>query len=118
MSINITSDNGMLTIKNFEKLIGKSFVLPNFYGYHVIEASEYISPITSNCMYIVTLQPSHNQINTSFSLYRDIKENEDGYRLYNIDYADYTIIKLESLKDIRAFSDTLQKELEWISKKT
>jgi hypothetical protein len=107
----------MLTIKNFEKLKGVTIVLPNFLGYNIIEAKQYISPVRNEWMYVVKLKPSHNHKDISFSLYRNINKKEDGYRLYNSDTADYSIIKLESFKNMRTFSDIIQKELEWISNK-
>ena len=47
-----------------------------------------------------------------FALYRDITKKEKGYRMYNNVLMDYTIVKLESLKDMRKFTAVLKTQLE------
>ena len=41
-----------------------------------------------------------------------ITKKEKGYRMYNNVLMDYTIVKLESLKDMRKFTDVLKTQLE------
>lgn len=108
----------MLTIKNFEKLKGRTFVIMSVYlAYTIIEAKPYISPVRNDWMYAIKLKSQSNNKEISFSLYRTVNKNEDGYRLYNTITGDYSIIKLESFKDMRTFTAILQKELEWINQK-
>lgn len=114
----------MLTIKNFEKLKGSTVISPHqstsTWGYDIIEAKQYISPVRNEWMYVVKLKSfnrrsKHNDV--GFSLYRAVNKKEVGYRLYNTGTGDYSIIKLESFKDMRTFTAILQKELEWINQK-
>lgn len=106
----------MLTIKNFEKLKGRTFVFMYGLAYTIIEAKPYISPVRNDWMYAIKLKSQSNK-EISFSLYRAVNKKEDGYRLYNTITGDYSIIKLESFKDMRTFTAILQKELEWINQK-
>ena len=55
---------------------------------------------------------THSGNEVMFALYRDITKKEKGYRMYNNVLMDYTIVKLESLKDMRKFTDVLKTQLE------
>ena len=101
----------MLTIKNFDVLKGRTFVMPNQWGYLVIKAGEYISPVRGEYMYILKLKPSPNYKEVSFTLYRDMNKKDGGYRLYNSISGDYTIVTKKGLKDMRTFTDILKDEL-------
>jgi hypothetical protein len=101
----------MLTIKNFDVLKGRTFVMPNMWGYTVISTNEYVSPIRGEHMYVLKLKPSPNYKEVSFTLYRDMNKKDGGYRLYNTISGDYIIVTKKGLKDMRAFTDILKKEL-------
>ena len=101
----------MLTIKNFDVLKGRSFIMPNKWGYTVIATNEYISPVRGEYMYILKLKPSPNYKEVSFTLYRDMNKKDDGYRLYNTISGDYTIVTKKGLSDMRTFTDILKDEL-------
>ena len=101
----------MLTIKNFDVLKGRSFIMPNQWGYTIIEAGEYVSPVRGECMYVLKLKTSPNYKKVSFTLYRDIETKDGGYRLYNSISGDYTIVTKKGLKDMRTFTDILKDEL-------
>ena len=101
----------MLTIKNFDVLKGRSFVISFHCGYIVSEAGEYVSPVRYDCMYVLKLKSNPSYKDVSFSLYRDMNIKDKGYRLYNSISGDYTVIKLESFKDMRTFADILENEL-------
>ena len=101
----------MLTIKNFDVLKGRSFIMPNKWGYTVIATNEYISPVRGEHMYILKLKPSPNYKEVSFTLYRDMNKKDDGYRLYNTISGDYTIVTKKGLSDMRTFTDILKDEL-------
>ena len=101
----------MLTIKNFDVLKGRSFILPNQWGYTVISTNEYISPVRGEHMYVLKLKPSPNYKEVSFTLYRDIETKDGGYRLYNSISGDYTIVTKKGLSDMRTFTDILKDEL-------
>ena len=101
----------MLTIKNFDVLKGRSFIMPGKWSYNVISANEYISPVRGEHMYVVKLKPSPNYKEVSFTLYRDIETKDGGYRLYNSISGDYTIVTKSGLKDMRTFTDILKDEL-------
>ena len=101
----------MLTIKNFDVLKGRSFIMPNKWGYTVITTNEYISPVRGEHMYILKLKPSPNYKEVSFTLYRDMNKKDGGYRLYNTISGDYTIVTKKGLSDMRTFTDILKDEL-------
>ena len=101
----------MLTIKNFDVLKGRSFIMPNKWGYIVITTNEYISPVRGEHMYVLKLKPSPNYKEVSFTLYRDMRKGDGGYRLYNTISGDYTIVTKKGLKDMRTFTDILKDEL-------
>lgn len=101
----------MLTIKNFDVLKGRSFILPNQWGYTIIEAGEYVSPVRGERMYILKLKPSPNYKEVSFTLYRNVRKKDGGYRLYNTVSGDYTIVTKKGLSDMRTFTDILKDEL-------
>ena len=101
----------MLTIKNFDVLKGRSFILPNQWGYTVISTNEYISPVRGEHMYVLKLKPSPNYKEVSFTLYRDMRKGDGGYRLYNTVSGDYTIVTKKGLSDMRTFTDILKDEL-------
>ena len=101
----------MLTIKNFDVLKGRSFIMPNQWAYTIIEAGEYVSPVRGECMYVLKLKPSPNYKEVSFTLYRDMNKKDDGYRLYNTISGDYTIVTKKGLRDMRTFTDILKDEL-------
>ena len=101
----------MLTIKNFDVLKGRSFIMPGKWSYNVISANEYISPVRGEHMYVLKLKPSPNYKEVSFTLYRDMNKKDGGYRLYNTISGDYIIVTKKGLKDMRAFTDILKKEL-------
>ena len=101
----------MLTIKNFDVLKGRSFIMPGKWSYNVISANEYVSPIRGEHMYVLKLKPSPNYKEVSFTLYRDMNKKDGGYRLYNTISGDYIIVTKKGLKDMRAFTDILKKEL-------
>ena len=101
----------MLTIKNFDVLKGRSFIMPNKWGYTVITTNEYISPVRGEHMYVLKLKPSPNYKEVSFTLYRDMRKGDGGYRLYNTISGDYTIVTKKGLRDMRTFTDILKDEL-------
>ena len=101
----------MLTIKNFDVLKGRSFIMPNKWGYTVIATNEYISPVRGEHMYVVKLTANPDYKNVSFTLYRDIETKDGGYRLYNSISGDYIIVTKKRLKDMRTFTDILKDEL-------
>ena len=101
----------MLTIKNFDVLKGRSFIMPNKWGYIVITTNEYISPVRGEHMYVVKLTANPDYKNVSFTLYRDEHQKDGGYRLYNTISGDYTIVTKKGLKDMRTFTDILKDEL-------
>ena len=101
----------MLTIKNFDVLKGRSFIMPNKWGYTVISTNEYISPVRGEHMYVLKLKPSPNYKEVSFTLYRDMRKGDGGYRLYNTISGDYTIVTKKGLSDMRTFTDILKDEL-------
>ena len=101
----------MLTIKNFDVLKGKIFVMPDFTQWTISEATTDLSPARQDPRYIVKLK-THGGKEVTFALYRDITKKEKGYRMYNNVLMDYTIVKLESLKDMRKFTDVLKTQLE------
>ena len=101
----------MLTIKNFDVLKGRSFIMPGKWSYNVISANEYISPVRGEHMYVLKLKPSPNYKEVSFTLYRDMNKKDGGYRLYNTISGDYIIVTKKGLKDMRTFTDILKDEL-------
>ena len=101
----------MLTIKNFDVLKGRSFIMPNQWGYTIIEAGEYVSPVRGEHMYVLKLKPSPNYKEVSFTLYRNVRKGDGGYRLYNSISGDYTIVTKKGLSDMRTFTDILKDEL-------
>ena len=101
----------MLTIKNFDVLKGRSFIMPNKWGYILITNNEYISPVRGEHMYVLKLKPSPNYKEVSFTLYRDMRKGDGGYRLYNTISGDYTIVTKKGLSDMRTFTDILKDEL-------
>ena len=101
----------MLTIKNFDVLKGRSFIMPGKWSYNVISANEYISPVRGEHMYVVKLTANHDYKNVSFTLYRNIETKDDGYRLYNSISGDYIIVTKKGLRDMRTFTDILKDEL-------
>ena len=101
----------MLTIKNFDVLKGRSFIMPGKWSYNVIEAFNYVSPVRGEHMYVVKLTANPDYKNVSFTLYRDIETKDGGYRLYNTISGDYTIVTKKGLKDMRTFTDILKDEL-------
>ena len=101
----------MLTIKNFDVLKGRSFIMPGKWSYNVISANEYISPVRGEHMYILKLKPSPNYKEVSFTLYRDEHQKDGGYRLYNTISGDYTIVTKKGLSDMRTFTDILKDEI-------
>ena len=101
----------MLTIKNFDVLKGRSFIMPNKWGYTVITTNEYISPVRGEHMYVLKLKPSPNYKEVSFTLYRNVRKKDGGYRLYNTVSGDYTIVTKKGLSDMRTFTDILKDEL-------
>ena len=62
-------------------------------------------------MYILKLKPSPNYKEVSFTLYRDMRKGDGGYRLYNSISGDYTIVTKKGLSDMRTFTDILKDEL-------
>ena len=101
----------MLTIKNFDVLKGRSFIMPNQWGYTIISTNEYISPVRGEHMYVLKLKPSPNYKEVSFTLYRNVRKKDGGYRLYNTVSGDYTIVTKKGLSDMRTFTDILKDEL-------
>ena len=101
----------MLTIKNFDVLKGRSFIMPNQWGYTIIEAGEYVSLVRGEHMYVLKLKPSPNYKEVSFTLYRNVRKKDGGYRLYNTVSGDYTIVTKKGLSDMRTFTDILKDEL-------
>jgi hypothetical protein len=101
----------MLTIKNFDVLKGRTFVMPNMWAYTVIEAGEDVSSVRREAMYSVKLKSNQNQKDVRFALYRDMSIKEGGYRLYNSIDADYIIVTKKGLIDMRKFTDILKDEL-------
>ena len=101
----------MLTIERFNILVGKIFVMPDFTSWTISEATTDLSPARQDARYIVKLK-THGGKEVTFALYRDITKKEKGYRMYNNVLMDYTIVKLESLKDMRKFTDVLKTQLE------
>jgi hypothetical protein len=99
----------MLTIKNFDVLKGRTFIMPGKWSYNVIEAGEYVSPVRGDCMYVVKLTANPDFKNVSFTLYRN--EWNGGYRLYNTISGDYIIVTKKGLRDMRTFTDILKDEL-------
>ena len=59
----------MLTIKNFDVLKGRSFIMPNQWGYTIIEAGEYVGPVSDENMYVLKLKPSPNYKEVSIMVY-------------------------------------------------
>ena len=102
----------MLTIKNFDVLKGRTFVMPSYIGYTVTKAGEYISPVRGDCMYVLKLKPHPNYKEVSFTLYRDMDKKDGGYRLYNSISGDYIIVTKKGLRDMRTFTDILKEELD------
>jgi hypothetical protein len=100
----------MLTIKNFDVLKGRTFIMPGKWSYNVIEAGEFVSPVRGEHMYIVKLTANSDFKNVSFTLYRN--EWNGGYRLYNTISGDYIIVTKKGLKDMRTFTDILKDELD------
>ena len=45
----------MLTIKNFDVLKGRTFIMPGKWSYNVIESFNYVSPVRGEHMYVVKL---------------------------------------------------------------
>ena len=102
----------MLTIKNFDVLKGRTFMMPNLWGYNVMEAGEYVSPVRGDCMYVLKLYPNPNHTTkVSFTLYRDMDKKDGGYRLYNSISGDYIIVTKKGLRDMRTFTGILIEEL-------
>jgi len=101
----------MLTIENFTKLVGKTFVMPDFTQWIISEATTDFSPARRDARYIVNLK-THNGSEVQFAIYRDVNKKEKGYRMYNNVQMDYTIVKLESFKDMRTFASVLKTELQ------
>ena len=99
----------MLTIKNFDVLKGRTFIMPGKWSYNVIEAGEYVSPVRGERMYVVKLTANPDFKNVSFTLYRN--EWNGGYRLYNTISGDYIIVTKKGLRDMRTFTDILKDEL-------
>ena len=102
----------MLTIERFEKLKGRTFVFMNECDWTIIHAGEYISPVRHDCMYVLKLKSYTNKKEVRFSIYRSINIKDKGYRLYNSINGDYIVLKLESFKDMRKFTDVLKTQLE------
>ena len=100
----------MLTIKNFDVLKGRTFMMPGKWSYNVIEAGEFVSPVRGEHMYVVKLTANSDFINVSFTLYRN--EWNGGYRLYNTISGDYIIVTKKGLRDMRTFTDILKEELD------
>lgn len=100
----------MLTIERFDILVGRTFVMPDFTQWTISEATTDLSPARQDPRYIVKLK-THGGNEVMFALYRDITKKEKGYRMYNNVLMDYTIVKLESLKDMRKFTDILKNEI-------
>ena len=101
----------MLTIERFDILVGRTFVMPDFTQWTISEATTDLSPARRDARYIVKVK-THDGREVTFALYRDITKKEKGYRMYNNVLMDYTIVKLESLKDMRKFTDVLKTQLE------
>jgi hypothetical protein len=101
----------MLTIERFDILVGRTFVMPDFTQWIISEATTDLSPARQDPRYIVKLK-THGGNEVMFALYRDITKKEKGYRMYNNVLMDYTIVKLESLKDMRKFTDVLKTQLQ------
>jgi hypothetical protein len=100
----------MLTIKNFDVLKGRTFIMPGKWSYNVIEAGEYVSPVRGEHMYVLKLTPNSDFKEVSFTLYRN--EFNGGYRLYNSISGDYIIVTKKGLRDMRTFTDILKEELD------
>ena len=101
----------MLTIKNFDVLKGRTFIMPGKWSYNVIEAFNHVSPVSGEHMYVVKLTANPDYKNVSFTLYRDERQKEGGYRLYNTISGDYIIVTKKGLRDMRTFTDILKDEL-------
>jgi hypothetical protein len=101
----------MLTIKNFDVLKGRTFIMPGKWSYNVIDAFNYVSPVSDEQMYVVKLTANSDFKNVSFTLYRDMDKKDGGYRLYNSISGDYTIVTKKGLSDMRTFTDILKDEL-------
>ena len=101
----------MLTIERFNILVGRTFVMPDFTSWTISEATTDLSPARQDARYIVKLK-THGGNEVMFALYRDVTKKEKGYRMYNNVLMDYTIVKLESLKDMRKFTDVLKTQLQ------
>jgi hypothetical protein len=100
----------MLTIQNFDKLIGRTFVMPDFTQWIICEATTDLSPARRDARYIVNLK-THDGRKVTFALYRDITKKENGYRMYNNVHMDYRVIELDKFKDMRTFADVLKNEI-------
>lgn len=100
----------MLTIENFNTLVCKTFVTPNFIQWIISEATTDKSPARQDDRYVVKLK-THDGWEIMFVLYRDVTKKENGYRMYNNVLMDYSIVKLESLKDMRTFTGVLKTEI-------
>jgi hypothetical protein len=85
--------------------------MPNQWGYTIIEAGEYVSPVRGEGMYVLKLKPNPNYKEVSFTLYRDERKRDGGYRLYNTISGDYIIVTKKGLRDMRTFTDILKDEL-------
>lgn len=101
----------MLTIENFNKLINKTFVMPDFTQWIVSEATTDLSPARRDARYIVNLK-KHDGREIQFALYRDVNKKEKGYRMYNNVLMDYTIVDLDSIKDMTSFFYVLKSQLQ------
>ena len=101
----------MLTIENFNKLVSKTFVMPDFTQWIISEATTDLSPARQDPRYIVKLK-THDGRDVTFALYRDITKKEKGYRIYNNVLMDYTIVKLESLENMTSFFYVLKAQLQ------
>jgi len=106
----------MLTIENFNTLAGKTFVMPDFTQWIISEATTDLSPARRDARYIVNLK-THDGSDVQFAIYRDANKKEKGYRMYNNVLMDYTILKLESFKDMRTFASVLKTELQSFNKR-
>jgi len=101
----------MLTIENFNKLLGKTFVMPDFTQWIISEATTDLSPARRDASYIVKVK-THDGREVTFALYRDVTKKEKGYRMYNNVLMDYTIVNLESLENMTSFFYVLKTQLQ------
>lgn len=101
----------MLTIENFGILKGRTFVMPDFTQWIISEATTDLSPARRDARYIVNIK-TYDGSEVQFAIYRDMNKKEKGYRMYNNVQMDYTIVKLESFKDMRTFASVLKTELD------